>query len=926
MAGDESLTHPTYVIGVGQAGINVMNTLHEVARENDDEEKFAFAAIDTDVDALNSTPREALNFQLEIEDDFIDEDRADYPYLTSRMNLEDKGARRQRPVGRYKLDNRNEFTSTFEQVWKEIESHYSDHSADLGPQQASFDIFLIHSLGGGTGSGTYPLLLTMLNRIAEDLGSDHVYTAGMGVAPEIPMNEGGQGPIPLPGSPIYYPNAHAALHDLEKMELLEIINNTTHDDDLSDEVVEESREIELPVHSTQSRTSGRRSHVSRFTLDGGPPFDDYWLVGVDEGDIDGQIAGETGPETYRQEINQIMARSLYSITQFSNGAENWTQGKSVLGSVDQAEVHVAHDEVRAYAELKAERETKQERKDEEIPDEISELEEEIEELKARKADLTLEDIDDEDLKRDVRNRLNKAGFRTGQGIIENKSSSDIEEILDAIEAEYDIEGQIIAVDVIDEKLRQQEGGAPAIEEEHEEIVQNLWSKYNLQTLPGNSGIKTITGKAEETRSYLESEISEYKEIEEEWDPGPLGKLQDALPPVVGIFESERENAREWLDALQSDYDDLERIMGTWGRVTGMQEVVSDRRRDIRGQITAKMNELEEEIDALREEQEALADEIRTKEREMDSKLETLTAAQTSMRQADLPLVESELQDIDLDLVENHLDNLSDYVDEGLLDETKVRRALSQRVGFAASWKNNVIDGDTNNTDVPVYATDTDEFWFLYHPANRDLLDLIDTATDADIEKEPGGELEHLSDPYRIEYVTFTRRGPVSRLKLYQRLNSLDDNGRLADLAGQYEDHLQSFAYPEWYDDREIQNAFDADLHVTVTRPPEMELGRVDKPDLSEGELKNFVNSSGLDSYIWEGNMWDPYEPADERFTGWRDKLRGEGVTWNDLQTSTPDLELKKRWNTGQADWDALVDAYRQNLIENTGVEVRFGDE
>lgn len=924
MAAEDSLTHPTFVIGVGQAGINVMNTLHEVAEENGDRDKFSFAALDTDVDTLNTTPRNTLNFKLEIEDDFIGEDRDNYPYLTGRMNLEGKGARRQRPVGRYKLDNRSEFKSTFERLWTQIESHYTTHEADLGPQQASFDIFLINSLGGGTGSGTYPLLLMMLNRIANDLDSDHVYMAGMGVVPEIPMNEGGQGPIPLPGSPIYYPNARASLHDLEMFEFLELLNNTQADGSLPSDFVEENQNLELPVHSTGQQGFGGRASVERFSLDGGPPFDDYWLIGVNEGDMEGGAAGRTGPESHRQEVNQIMARSLYATTQFTTGSENWTQGKSVLGTVDQAEVYVAHDEVRAYARLKDERDQKEARKDDEIPEEIASLEAEIEQLKTRKSNLRLEEIDDEELEREVRNNLNEDGFRTGKGIIESKSSSDIEEKLDEIAEDYDLEGQIIAVDVLDEKLEQQEGGAPEIEEKHREIVQDLWSKYNLQTLPGNSGIRTITGKAQETREYLEEEIGEYREVKEDWDPGPLGQFQDALPDIIGIFQSERENAEAWLDALQSDYDKLERIMGTWGRVSEMQKVVSERRSTIRGQITEKMNTLEQEIDELRDEQEQLADEITTKERDIESKIEFLTAEQTSFRQANLPLIQSELQDIDLDLVENHLESLVDYVDEGLVDETKMRRALSQRVNFAASWDNDIIDGDMAQTDIPRYASDVDEFWYLYHPANEDLMDMINVATDADEEREPGGDLEYLDDPYRFEYITFTRRGPVSRLQIYQLLNELEENDRLAELAGQYEHHLQAFAYPEWYD-REVMNAFDTDLQISVPRPPEMDYTRVDKPELSEGELKNYVKTTGLDSYIWQGMMWDIYEPGDQQFTGWESELERQALGWNDLQQATPDSDLKAQWLAGQANWEDILNAYRQNLIERTGVEIEFSE-
>lgn len=903
------VTHPTFVVGVGQAGINVMSTLEEVAEQNDDADKFGYAAIDTDEDTLRGAPTDAQQFSLAIEDDFLDEDVAEYPYLTSGMNIEGKGARRQRPVGRYKLDNRGEYENTFESLWREIESHFEAHEADLGPQQASFNIYYVHSQGGGTGSGTFPLLTGMLSYIADQLDSPHVYLAGVGVVPEIPFGTRNVGPIP--GRPIYYPNANAALHDLEQFERL---------------AGDGTESLQLPVYAKQATTvdSERRTDVKEFAFDQ-EPFDDYWLVGVDEGQIKGGAGGRTGPETYRQQVNQTVARSLHAVAQLERSAENWAQAKSVVGTVDQAEISVPHEEVLAYCELKADRVAKRERKDEEIPDEIAAKEGRKAEISALKANLNADDIEDADLRRTVQSHVEGQGFTDGKSIIENKSSSDVEAVLEEISEEYAVEGEIVAVSVLQDKL-QQERGAPEIEAEWRETVQNLWSKYNMQSQPGGSGVRTIEGKASRTKDYLDENIGEYKEILEEWDPGILGQFQDAIPPVVGIFESERENAESVVERLQDDYDDLERIQGTWNRVSKMRAAVSDHRASIREEIDDQLSDLDAAISDLRAEQDRLEQELEALDRQIESKVDDLTEAETSKRLAVLPVREDELRDLTVEQVEDELTSLHAYVERDLVDENKLRRALSQRVDFCKAWENSVIDRETAGTDVNAFYKDFDETWYLFHQDNREFQEYINRINDADEETMAGeGPIDYLSDPYRIEYVSFSRRGPVPALVLYQQLEEKAEDGTMADLAGQYDDFKQAFAYLEWYD-RDVRKAFSITDRVEVPFPPELDHSRVDKPGLSEGELKNYVKTNGLDSYLWEGMMWDLYEPGEERFTGWKRPLSSKGLSWTALQKATPSPDLKSQWLAGQADWADLVDAYAENLVDQTGLELQYPEE
>jgi hypothetical protein len=216
-------------------------------------------------------------------------------------------------------------------------------------------------------------------------------------------------------------------------------------------------------------------------------------------------------------------------------------------------------------------------------------------------------------------------------------------------------------------------------------------------------------------------------------------------------------------------------------------------------------------------------------------------------------------------------------------------------------------------------------WILFHEANEEYPnEYISQTIGANTRFAGQSELGYTGDPYSIHFVSFFNRGPVRGLSLYQRLEQMRESGMLDSMAGKFEDHRISFAYPEWYD-RDVAKWYDISRELTLPRPPRLDIGRVDKPEYTEGEKRNYIKTNGLDAYIWHGTMWDDYEYSENAhtFDGWERQI--DGLTFRQLQRATPDEDLKARWLAGQAAWEDVVDTYAENLTDREGLEITFTD-
>jgi hypothetical protein len=403
-----------------------------------------------------------------------------------------------------------------------------------------------------------------------------------------------------------------------------------------------------------------------------------------------------------------------------------------------------------------------------------------------------------------------------------------------------------------------------------------------------------------------------------------------LPPY-GPFESDREEAEKVLEKLRNSRDDLERVESEWGRVSEMRQAVEDRRRDVRERIDQRMHDIDEQITDLQTERDQLEQEINKIDKDLESTRASLGVEQTNQRLAILPIETDALDDIDPQNADDILTSIYSYAEESLIDRKKLGLAIDQSVGYADAEAHRTVtdvDYDFDKHRQPDFSASQDT-WFLYHEDNEAFKD--DISTNVGGRTRSSGEqnqLDYLSDPYRIEFISFHRRGPVPGLTFYQQLENLAEDGKLDGYAGQYSsDHRLGFTYLEWYP-RRIREAYEVSERVPVEKPPEMDHTRVQKPELSEGEVKNWIRTNGLDSYVWDGVMMDDYDNADTNtFTGWRQTLSGNAVSFTEIQKSTPSVDLKKQWLQGAADWDAILEAYADNLLEETnGIKLVFENE
>lgn len=94
---------------LGQAGINVLSTLHSIIPDDEEREWYCFIAIDSDGESLQKAPPDTTRLALSIDGDFVQQDCQEYPYLVRTLSIPPRRTARQRPVGRYALDNRGEF-------------------------------------------------------------------------------------------------------------------------------------------------------------------------------------------------------------------------------------------------------------------------------------------------------------------------------------------------------------------------------------------------------------------------------------------------------------------------------------------------------------------------------------------------------------------------------------------------------------------------------------------------------------------------------------------------------------------------------------------------------------------------------------------------------------------------------------------------
>ena len=617
---------PTVVIGVGEAGIKAMAALHDLVKGEGEQDYFKFVAIDSHGKSLDDNTRNIITERIYLETPaaYIDRDKSECFYLYQGVDIPEDGVSRHRVVGRYLIDNEVNFHRVNDTLRDVINEFGVRHQESLSDEARSMNIWLLHSLGGGTGSGTFPLLVALIQRMTKEIHTRQ----GIG------FSIGGVGCLPsmvedpelqcLKGNPKYYANAFAAMRELEK-----IMSAT------------ESHPLKIDIYSINRSINIEKS-----------PFDKYFLVGINEDAITN--IKEEWIETYIEQKNNLIANCIYSVLKYKPDLGNWHKSK-ILGTFGERELGVQNNKVKKYVDSKAECS----KLTNEIKQNEEELKEKKEELK-KLEDVVLNpyDISDE-IKKIVDARINK---EVPDQNLAGRSEADLETFYRNVAVEG-LEGAVYAVELL--KVRFKETRYQPL---WEKKVNDLWTQYAMQSR-GNEyqTAQSVADKHELLMQFIERRIIE--------DTNWIGN-----PPTIHLPGAER-GRKNRLNEFRNVRTGLQRAMDDLDRIIDLQGTISELKNDITTEIGVKINTLQSErkdIDSKKSQNEDKLKSEKSRCSSIESGLSTYKFGRVGFL---------EMNDL-AKLTESRLEGMSsfnDFIDNGFVKREKVDSALKKQAERAKKW-------------------------------------------------------------------------------------------------------------------------------------------------------------------------------------------------------------------------------------------------
>ena len=178
---------PVLGIGAGMAGIRVIESYAEILKDAGELDNCRFIAIDSSRADLKSQIKPDHNIMpVEITEQNLDIDalKENCPYLYEGAERKGEGALRDRVYGRFLFDiNRNKVEQAITDSMKAILNEWT-RKGKKGDQIGNCAIWIVHSLGGGTGSGTFPSVIINVHKLAKEILvnggiNPHIYCVGI---------------------------------------------------------------------------------------------------------------------------------------------------------------------------------------------------------------------------------------------------------------------------------------------------------------------------------------------------------------------------------------------------------------------------------------------------------------------------------------------------------------------------------------------------------------------------------------------------------------------------------------------------------------------------------------------------------------------------------------------------------------------------
>ena len=306
---------PTLVIGAGMGGIRVIQTLADMARQNDDLEYYRFIAIDSSEKDLKDRIKDrSIISTIAITETGLDIEGyiRECTYLPDGSKAKGVGAVRDRAYARFLLDiNMVKVNQAVSDALGQLRDLWKKQGTTGTPEVL---IWLVHSLGGGTGSGSFPTLAVTISQLAKNILGDvgiKTYIYGVGI---LPSASNIQDISFATFDRKFLANSYAALTELN--------------------LLADPKGLSL----SRLAPSGGRTDISISER----PFNRYFLFGLNEDQISKMKDDEADEvEEYLKSSNKIIASMMYALPHYQGGLENlWHYVKSPFITFSESELSV----------------------------------------------------------------------------------------------------------------------------------------------------------------------------------------------------------------------------------------------------------------------------------------------------------------------------------------------------------------------------------------------------------------------------------------------------------------------------------------------------------------------------------------------------------------------------------------------------------
>ena len=776
----------TYVIGVGGAGVDVVEKLHQ-RRVTEDiaQDAPGLMAIDSDGERLDELPAELPTIYLTSDDGVISNYAAGYPFLPSNLAIPTDTADRRRHIGRYKFDNgaSPEYENYYQEVKTVLERFFDDQSTSLSQssKKATYSVVLVTSLGGGTGSGTFPLLTTVLDHVANGFESLRLQIFGIGIVPSLDFDlERG-----FPSTePAIYPNTYGALRNLST--LLD---------------VGDGEPLQLPVYSTVDPTTldadsdpqeAVESNGTVFEI-ASSPLDGFWLVSTAQGSSDRESLRDGMESALSIVTGAIDALDRCEMGVVDRLGSLVADGSPPFGAVGYATLCVPHKELRAYCKRKRDRETLVTRLNQERS-RLETLREERDRLASSLSahtDQTAADswgwVDQ------IRHRLGCASGDETDFILET-TASEFEDILDEMLEEYR-PGLYLELLTVMERILSEGDLQQAVKSNLEGIYQSIWSRYETDLIENDRQPQGNLGNRFEC---LEALINEQIEAcQRQLGQTDYG-VRDLLPLDHDLLTSERERLETRLEQLRTDAERVSEASSMFEAFQAKRSAVEQRLSDMRSDIHSRLEELETELRYAKQRRDDLQDELSACDTDLASYRQSLTSPEKSGSEFVLPLNKEVLTDLTLDELDAKCTSITAYRDLNLLacDRAELIDYVEQCIDYSRNWPDAIVEHDPTK----VVAPRQNKTQILCNKANKSLIaNLFESFSTSDtLSIASDSELGFRNRPFSIDVVSTARKGRPESLLGYQWLEEQAADG-IFDAYNTYDDYRLALTYLEWYE-------------------------------------------------------------------------------------------------------------------------------